>query len=138
LRSRASSILAAKGFQYRANCIWDKGNEERTGQMGLGHWFRYEHEVLVVGGRGEIPAPAPGMQWRSVIRHPRLRLKNGRIDHSRKPEIFATMIPEYFPTAPKLEMFYRGLEDPGQERLRRKKREAAGWYFHGNEVEAVA
>jgi N6-adenosine-specific RNA methylase IME4 len=138
------AILAKKGFQYRAHCIWDKGEGgadvigQGTGQMGLGHWFRYEHEVLVVGARGEIPAPAQGTQWRSVIHHPRLRLKNGRIDHSRKPEIFATMITEYFPTAPKLEMFYRALEDPGEERVRRAKREAAGWFFFGNEVEAAA
>jgi hypothetical protein len=30
--------------------------------MGLGHWFRYEHEALVVGVRGAIPAPSPGTQ----------------------------------------------------------------------------
>jgi N6-adenosine-specific RNA methylase IME4 len=128
------AILKSKGFQYRAHCIWDKGNEAGTGQMGLGHWFRYEHEVLVVGARGDIPAPAPGMQWRSVIRHPRLRTLDGRIDHSRKPEIFADMVTEYFPTAAKLELFYRALEDPVAEELRCAKREPAGWFRWGNEA----
>jgi N6-adenosine-specific RNA methylase IME4 len=132
------AILTSKGFQYRAHCIWDKGNEDGTGQMGLGHWFRYEHEVLVVGVRGEIPAPSPGMQWRSMIRHPRIRRADGRIDHSRKPEIFAEMITAYFPTAPKLEMFYRAFDDPAAEAIRRAKREATGWHFWGNEVEAAA
>jgi N6-adenosine-specific RNA methylase IME4 len=129
------AILASKGFQYRAHCIWDKGNEDGTGQMGLGHWFRYEHEVLVVGVRGAIPAPSPGTQWRSVIRHPRPRLSNGRIDHSRKPEVFAEMITGYFPTAPKLELFYRVLEDSAAETARRAEREATGWFFWGNEAE---
>jgi len=31
-------------------------------------------------------------------------------------------------------MFYRALEDPALELARRAKREAAGWYFHGNEA----
>jgi N6-adenosine-specific RNA methylase IME4 len=135
------AILKRKGFQYRAHCVWDKGEGgdgvigQGTGQMGLGHWFRYEHEVLAVGVRGDIPAPTPGTQWRSVIHHPRLRLPNGKIDHSRKPEIFADMITAYFPTAAKLEMFYRALDDPADELARRAKRAAAGWYFWGNEVE---
>jgi hypothetical protein len=68
---------------------------------------------------------------------PRERKPNGRIDHSRKPEIFADMITAYFPTCPKLEMFYRALDDPEAECQRRAKREAAGWYFHGNEAEVI-
>ena len=47
------------------------------------------------------------------------------------------MITDYFPTAPKLEMFYRALDDPETERLRCAKRAAAGWYFHGNEAEGA-
>jgi hypothetical protein len=57
---------------------------------------------------------------------PRERKPNGRIDQSRKPEIFADMITAYFPTCPKLGMFYRALDDPEAECQRRAKREAAG------------
>jgi hypothetical protein len=32
-------------------------------------------------------------------------------------------------------MFYRALADPEAERVRREKREAAGWYFHGDEAD---
>jgi N6-adenosine-specific RNA methylase IME4 len=128
---RKHLILEAHGFEERANAVWDKGKEDGTGRMGLGHWFRYEHEPLLLAVRGEMPAPVPGSQWRSVIRARPRR-------HSEKPEAVADMITEYFPTAPKLEMFYRALDDPAAERLRRAKREAAGWFFHGNEVEAAA
>jgi N6-adenosine-specific RNA methylase IME4 len=80
--------------------------------------------------RGEIPAPAPGENWDSVIEAPWQ-------GHSRKPEVFADLIEAYYRTAPKLEMFYRPLEDPGLERACREKREAAGWFFWGNEAEVI-
>jgi hypothetical protein len=69
-----------------------------------------------------------------VIHHPRLKLPNGRIDHSRKPEIVTDLITEYFPTAPKRELFYRAFDDPAAERRRRAKREAVCWHFWGNEA----
>jgi N6-adenosine-specific RNA methylase IME4 len=59
-------ILASKGFAYRSHCMWDKGDPP-----GLGHWFRFQHEVLIVAVKGEVPAPAPGTQWKSIIRAPR-------------------------------------------------------------------
>jgi N6-adenosine-specific RNA methylase IME4 len=127
---RKHLILEAHGFEERANAVWDKGQADGTGRMGLGHWFRYEHEPLILAVRGEMPAPVPGTQWRSVFRAP-----PGR--HSEKPEAVAEMITAYYPNLPKLEMFYRALDDPEAERLRRAKREAAGWYFWGNEAEAA-
>jgi N6-adenosine-specific RNA methylase IME4 len=51
--------------------------------MGTGYWVREKHEVLMIGTRGKIPAPAPGEQWPSVIRAPRGKR------HSAKPERFA-------------------------------------------------
>ena len=55
-------------------------------------------------------------------------------EHSRKPEILVDLITAYYPTAPKLEMFYRPSDDPELERARRAKREAAYWYVWGNEA----
>jgi N6-adenosine-specific RNA methylase IME4 len=123
LLDEIKDLLAAQGFKYRSHCIWLK-----TGKPpGLGRWFRFKHEVLVVAARGEIPAPAPGENWDSVIEAP-------WEGHSRKPEVFAEMITAYYPTAPKLEMFYRPLDDPELERARQAKREAAGWHAWGNEA----
>ena len=53
---------------------------------------RNKHELLLIGTRGSVPAPAMGTQWDSVIEAP-------RGEHSAKPEIFLRMIEEYFPIA---------------------------------------
>jgi hypothetical protein len=58
--------------------------------------------------------------------------------HSQKPEIFADHISRLWPNTPKLEMYYRAFPDPAAERERRIKREAAGWYFYGDEVAEAA
>jgi N6-adenosine-specific RNA methylase IME4/ParB-like chromosome segregation protein Spo0J len=103
----ALSVMSAWGFTYRSHCIWDKG------RPGNGYWFRQEHEVLLVGVRGHVPAPAPGEQCRSIIHeHPG--------SHSAKPKAAAEMVEAMFPNAEKLEMFARIRRD--------------GWDFFGNEV----
>ncbi len=77
------------------------GESSRPGEgRGTGYWFHNEHEVLLIGVKGKVPAPAPGTQWSSVIEAP-------VTGHSEKPEIFAEMIEEYFPTLPKMELFRR-------------------------------
>jgi N6-adenosine-specific RNA methylase IME4 len=95
---------------------------------GLGHWFCFTRDALVVVARGEIPAPAPGENWNSVIEAPWQ-------GHSRKPEVFANLIAAYYPPAPKLGNVLP--LDPEAERVRRAKREAAGWRVWGNEAEAI-
>src|SRR5262249_3399022 len=61
--------------------------------VGTGYWFRNNHELLLVGTRGKIPAPAPGTQWNSCQDY-----EVGK--HSEKPERFLVMIEEYFPNLP--------------------------------------
>ena len=90
----AFAVMHAWGFTYKAQCIWNKGS------AGMGYWFRNQHEALLVGVRGKIPAPSPGMQPPSVIDAP-------RGEHSVKPSVFAEMIEQLFPNLPKLEMFAR-------------------------------
>jgi N6-adenosine-specific RNA methylase IME4 len=87
-------IMDAAGFRYRAECVWVKD------KTGTGYWFRSKHEVLMLGVRGNVPAPAPGTQFPSVIDAP-VGL------HSEKPDEFAEMIERMFPNVPKLEMFAR-------------------------------
>jgi N6-adenosine-specific RNA methylase IME4 len=70
-------------------------------KTGTGYWFRARHELLLVGARGNIPAPAPEMQFDSLIEEKTTR-------HSAKPEAFHELIETYFPTLPKIELNRRG------------------------------
>jgi len=105
--SEALSVMQAWGFAYKSHVVWIKD------RMGTGYWFRSMHELLLVGTRGNPPAPAPGEQFTSVI--------DARAsEHSAKPAAFAEMIDEMFPYASGLEMFARA------PRL--------GWDVWGNQV----
>lgn len=103
----AMDVMRAWGFTYKSHQIWNKD------RIGTGFWFRNKHELLLVGTRGSIPAPAMGTQWASVIDAP-----VGQ--HSEKPDDCYRMIEELFPTVPKLEMFARKRRD--------------GWEYWGNET----
>lgn len=106
----ALRVMECWGFAYRSNCIWAK-----KGFLGTGYWWRSAHEQLLLGVRGEVPAPAMGTQFPSVI-----EAEPGA--HSAKPECFRVMIEAMFPTLPRIEMFARsgrpgwetwGAEAPG-------------------------
>jgi N6-adenosine-specific RNA methylase IME4 len=62
--TRALEVMAAWGFDYKSHVCWEK---DRT---GTGYWFRNQHELLLVGTKGNIPVPAPGTEWPSVIHAP--------------------------------------------------------------------
>ena len=76
-------VLRLRGFTYKTTIMWDKVVD------GTGYWFRNRHEQMLVGTRGNVPAPAPGTQWPSVI----AERKRG---HSVKPEQSYQMIEQYF------------------------------------------
>ena len=88
------AVMAAWGFKYKSNFAWAKD------RVGTGYWSRNQHELLLVGTRGKIPAPAPGTQWSSLIVAPR-RL------HSQKPDAVYELVERYYPNVPKLEMHSR-------------------------------
>ena len=52
--TQALEVMAAWGFTYVSQVIWDKDAD------GHGYWFINRHEILLVGTKGKIPAPAPG------------------------------------------------------------------------------
>lgn len=87
----AMRVMDAWGFNYKSHSIWAKD------RIGTGYWFRNQHELLLVGTRGQIPAPAMGTQIPSVVSAP-----VGK--HSEKPEQFYELIERYFPTLPKIEL----------------------------------
>lgn len=105
----ALHVMQAWGFEYKSHVTWDKIH------IGTGYWFRNRHEMLLVGTRGDVPAPAMGSQFPSVI-------AIGRSDHSKKPDQFLELIENYFPTLPKIELNRRGPARPG-------------WDAWGNEME---
>ena len=100
-------LMRGWGFTYRTYFVWAKD------RVGTGYWNRDDGELLLVGTRGTVPAPAPGEQPRRIIYAPRGR-------HSEKPAVFAEMIERLFPNVPKLEMFART--------------QRPGWDCWGNEV----
>jgi N6-adenosine-specific RNA methylase IME4 len=91
---QALEVMAAWGFSYVSHWVWEKD------RIGLGYWSRNVHELLLIGTRGNVPAPLPGTQVESIIQAP-------RGGHSAKPEVFAGIIEQMFPDVPKLELFAR-------------------------------
>ncbi|WP_246725533.1 MT-A70 family methyltransferase [Beijerinckia sp. L45] len=87
--------------------------------IGMGYWFRVDHEILLIATRGNMPAPTPGTQARSVFDVPASQV------HSQKPELVCEILESYFPTLPKIELNRRGAARPG-------------WDAWGNEAEDLA
>jgi len=110
MQPHALLVMEAWGFAYKSSWAWVKTNslEEADLALGTGYWNRNAHEILLLGTRGHPPAPAPGTQYPSVI-----HAMVGK--HSSKPEVFAKMIEEYYPTLPKIELNRRGPARPGWE-----------------------
>jgi N6-adenosine-specific RNA methylase IME4 len=92
---RALAVMEAWGFEYKTHAVWDK---ERT---GTGYIFLNQHELLLYGTRGNIPAP---MAIRSsVFQYPRGR-------HSAKPPEVREALDEMYPAFKKrnkIELFAR-------------------------------
>lgn len=111
----ALKLMKDAGFDYVSQHIWDK--EWQT----TGYWVIGVHEILLVGTKGNIPAPLPGTQEVSIYRERRTT------EHSRKPAHFAEMIDRLFPGVPKIELFHRD-GSPVRE----------GWDYWGNQSSAAA
>lgn len=108
----ALQVIAAWGFCYVAQRVW------RKSRMSTGYWFRYDHELVLIGKRGKPAAPAMGTQERSVFEgEPAVPGLN-----SSKPECVAEWIERNWPNTPKIELNRRGPARPG-------------WGAWGNETE---
>ena len=93
----AIDLMSRWNFEYKSACT--------------GLWFRNRMEMLLIGTRGNVPAPAMGKRLAQAINPGK---PNEQLD------AFADMIAAMFPNVPKLEMFAR------------KRRE--GWDVWGNQV----
>ena len=103
----AVGVINSWGFKYRTCAVWDKE------WIAMGYWFRNQHELLLVGIKGNPKVPEQSNRFSSVIREKRTK-------HSKKPDIVYEMIEKMFPNQNYLELFARN---------KRK-----GWNVWGNDV----
>ncbi|QDP52981.1 MAG: putative modification methylase [Prokaryotic dsDNA virus sp.] len=92
--SDALWLMDALGFQYKTNIVWTKD------RIGLGQYFRGQHELLLFGTRGK------GFKVKTDDRTLRSWIHAKRGEHSAKPEQFYELI-EARSEGPYLEMFAR-------------------------------
>ena len=102
----AFEVMDGWGFEYKTHAVWDKE------KIGMGYWFRGQHELLLVGTKGQASPPDAENRVSSVFREPRGK-------HSAKPQCVYEWIEAAFPERTKLEMYCRAPRE--------------GWAVFGNE-----
>lgn len=107
LLREALTVLEGWDFEYATNFVWDKETP------GMGHWARFQHELLLIGTKGNPNLPLPDLRVSSVFREKRR-------EHSRKPEAVYEWLEFAFGDLRRLEMYCR------------KARK--GWSSWGNEI----
>lgn len=107
--AEAIGVIAGWGFTYRTCAVWDKE------VIGMGYYFRQQHELLLVATRGEPGPPQEDSRLSSVIR-------SRRGKHSAKPEIVYEILERMYPHAARLELFARNQRE--------------GWTSWGNQLAA--
>ncbi len=105
----ALSVMKAWGFTYKTQAVWDKEI------IGMGYWFRGQHEILLVGTKGKFSPPHQSLRVSSVYKE-----RRGR--HSKKPDEIRKLISKWYPNEDKVELFAR--------------EKTKGWDVWGNEVES--
>ena len=90
----ALRVMESWGFEYRTNMVWTKD------KIGMGYYCRQQHELLLIGKRGNYPTPEPPNRPSSLIESPRLQ-------HSKKPEVVYELIEKMYPEGKKIELFSR-------------------------------
>lgn len=99
------------GFRYINNRVWVKD------KIGLGQYFRGQHELLLFGVKGKLPYKSSGNFTRSNSDVPSV-IHAKRTEHSRKPPIYNDIEKISYP--PYIELYAR-------ERME-------GWDVWGNEA----
>jgi N6-adenosine-specific RNA methylase IME4 len=100
------AVLAAWGFSYKSNIVWQKIRKDGGPDgRGVGFYFRNVTEILLFGVRGKNARTlAPGRRQVNTI-------ATRKREHSRKPDEQYPLIESCSP-GPYLEMFARG-DRPG-------------------------
>lgn len=103
----AFMVIDAWGLTYKTHAIWDKQ------KIGMGYWFRGQHELLFVATKGNFSPPEPDHRHSSIFSYSRTK-------HSAKPVEFMEWIDSAFSEAKKLELFARTARE--------------GWSQWGNQI----
>ena len=103
----AFMVIDAWGLTYKTHAIWDKQ------KIGMGYWFRGQHELLFVATKGNFSPPEPDHRHSSIFSYSRTK-------HSAKPVEFIEWIDSAFSEAKKLELFARTARE--------------GWSQWGNQI----
>jgi N6-adenosine-specific RNA methylase IME4/ParB-like chromosome segregation protein Spo0J len=90
----AMQVVDAWGFTYRTHAVWDKC------KIGMGYWFRGQHELLIVATKGKASPPIAENRVSSIF-------KESRTEHSKKPDCVYEWIESAFVSYKKLEMYAR-------------------------------
>ena len=90
----ALEVMEAWNFTYKTHAIWDKT------WIGMGYWFRGQHELLLIGVRGKMSPPSQTSRKSSIFVEKRRK-------HSQKPDCVRKYIEDCFPDLTKLELFAR-------------------------------
>lgn len=90
----AMDVMRAWGFNYKTCAVWDKQI------IGMGYWFRGQHELLLVGTKGNFSPPLIEGRESSIYGEQRTK-------HSKKPSHYYELIERMFPNAQYFEMFSR-------------------------------
>ena len=102
-------VIKSWKFIYKSHYIWVKS------KIGTGWWNRNLHELLLIGGKGNIKAPDNAIREPSVFYADALK-------HSQKPIKVYEMLELYYPNKSKIELFARSTR--------------FGWDAWGNELVA--
>jgi N6-adenosine-specific RNA methylase IME4 len=100
-------VMDGWGFDYVTQAVWVKD------RIGMGYWFRQQHETILIGRRGSFSPPGQELRRSSVI-------DARRGDHSAKPDAAYDLIETMFPDASRLEVFARQARE--------------GWAVFGNQL----
>ena len=89
----ALEVMSAWGFVYKSQMIWDKESGS-----GAGSWTNSQHEILLIGGKGDFRPLTPRSEVSSVYRE-----KSGA--RALKPAYFYGLIERMFPDMRYAELF---------------------------------
>ena len=90
----ALKVIDAWGFKYKTGAVWDKK------RIGMGYYFRIQHEHLFIATRGSPGIPDEKSRPDSIF-------SQAKTQHSVKPDIVYEMIEKMYPQRKYLELFAR-------------------------------
>lgn len=63
----ALQVMDAWGFEYKSQMVWDKEI------LGMGYWFRGQHEILLVGTKGKFSPPPAAIAYQFSLQREKVK-----------------------------------------------------------------